>query len=99
MRITVVGPADLTRDQTRAYAEYRVFATLARFGRMVRSATLSLEHGRMAASSGVTCVIEVDLGERNVLRFRTTDRQASAAIDRTARRAQRAIESRDRATG
>jgi ribosome-associated translation inhibitor RaiA len=95
MRIYIREPAGVATDQMRAYAEYRVFAALARFGRVVRSATVSLEQ-ETGANGPSTCLIDVDLGTEPALRCQSTEGHVADAIDRAADRARRALERRMR---
>lgn len=93
MQISIRAPAGLVSHQMRAYAEYRVFEALARFGRAVRGATVNLDRTD-SHDDLITCVIDVDLAEDAAVRCRSRRKQAAEAVDRAAVRARRAIERR-----
>ena len=95
MHIAITGPEGLTTDQVRGYAEYRVFASLARFGRAIRTASVHLEP-RAGAGSRVTCSIDVDLGGVEPIRCHSTEAHVIGAIDAAADRARRALERREK---
>lgn len=94
MHISITATAGLATDQIRAYAEYRVFAALARFGRLIRTASVNLEPARAGENDGVRCAIVVDLNAGETVRSRCTVRHVIDAIDQAAGRAQRALERR-----
>jgi ribosome-associated translation inhibitor RaiA len=94
MHISITGSEGLTTDQVRAYAEYRVFAALARFGRSIREASVTLV--LLAGDRGVSCTIDVDLGDGDVVHCSSTDPHVIGAIDRAAERARRMLERRAR---
>jgi hypothetical protein len=96
MRIHIRAPAGLATAQMRAYAEYRVFASLARFGADVRGAIVTLDSALPDDRGAVTCLVDVDLGGPRTLRFRSTEPHAADAIDRAAERVRRALERRSR---
>ena len=93
MHIRVSDPAGLVTDQMRAYAEFRVFAALARFGRTVRQATVSLGPAT-SGDPGVVCLVEVDLGPDGLVRFRARDLHAAPAVEHAADLARSALERR-----
>lgn len=92
MHISVIGSAELANAQMRAYAEYRVFAALARFERLVEGAAVTLE--REGEGADVACVIEIQARDNPPLQFRGTHAHAAEAIDRAADSARRALERR-----
>lgn len=92
MQISVIGPAELATAQMRAYAEYRVFAALARFERLVEGAAVTLV--READSAEVGCVIDIHTRQSPPLQFRGTDAHVAQAVDRAANCARRALERR-----
>jgi hypothetical protein len=94
MRIHVSAPTGLATPQMRAYAEYRVFASLARFGEHVRSATVTLNPAAAGADRGVICLVDIDVGGGSPLRCRSAEPHAADAIDRAADRSRRALERR-----
>jgi ribosome-associated translation inhibitor RaiA len=95
MHIRVSGPAGLVTDQMRAYAEYRLFAALARFGRTVRQATVSLSAAN-SGEPGVICLVEVDLGPDGHVRARARQRYAAPAVEQAADLAKSALERRSK---
>ncbi|HTM03656.1 MAG TPA: hypothetical protein VL173_09145 [Vicinamibacterales bacterium] len=85
MRIAVADIGRAFGRQTRAYAEYRIFSTLARFSDVVREANvelLPLPRERHAARCRVTLILEGD----HRLYVSGRGRHAYDAINRTARR-------------
>jgi hypothetical protein len=87
MRIEVIDNGGLTTAQTRAYAEYRLFATLARHARVIRSVRVILRPvERKDIADGVICVVAVALEPSGSIRARANGRQAHGAIDRVAAR-------------
>ena len=92
MHISITGSEGLTTDQVRVYAEYRVFAALARFGRSIREASVSLVV--LAGDREVSCAIDVDLGEGDIVRCGSTDPHVIGAFDRAAERTRRTLERR-----
>ena len=87
MRIEVIGEEKSTIAQARAYAEYRVFATLARHARRIRSVQVVLgQVERKGASDRVTCVVNVVLEPSGSARVRAHAPHARGAIDRAAER-------------
>lgn len=87
MRIEVIDSGGLTTAQARAYAEYRLFATLARHARVIRSVRVILEQleGKGAAD-GVTCAVDVVLEPSGSIRARANGLRPHGAIDRAAER-------------
>jgi ribosome-associated translation inhibitor RaiA len=76
-------------EQTRAYAEYRVFWTLKHFGDIVRHAFVTLmpadqDHGR----GGVVCRVTITMTNDRHVEATAHARHAYAAIDRVATRVQ-----------
>ena len=82
MRIEVLGENAISA-QARAYAEYRVFAALARMAERVRRARVVLRTvDRCSGCGGVACTVTVALEGTGSLRVRTTGTHAYAAINR-----------------
>ena len=81
--------------QTRAYAEYRVFSSLARFGADVCETTVSLEPPRVGAYAA--CQIAVSLCSGIRVRVRARGRHLHVAIDKAAGRAGHLVQRRVRA--
>jgi ribosome-associated translation inhibitor RaiA len=87
MRIEVIGRGDATTPQARAYAEYRLFATLARHTRLIRRVRVVLAHAERNGSAGcVTCAVELMLESSGSARARARGPHAYGAIDRAAER-------------
>jgi ribosome-associated translation inhibitor RaiA len=87
MRIEVIGTDDSATPQARAYAEYRLFATLARHNPVIRSVRVMLAHAkRNGGGDGVTCVVELVLEPAGSVRTRAQGPHAYGAIDRAAKR-------------
>jgi ribosome-associated translation inhibitor RaiA len=85
MRIEVIGTDDSATPQARAYAEYRLFATLARHNPVIRSVRVMLAHAKRNGG-GVTCVVELVLEPAGSVRTRAQGPHAYGAIDRAAKR-------------
>lgn len=85
MRIAVADVGRAFGRQTRAYAEYRIFSTLARFSAVVREANvelLALPRERHAARCRV--ILSVEGGRRLCVSAR--GRHAYDAVNKAARR-------------
>jgi ribosome-associated translation inhibitor RaiA len=82
-RITVVAGNDSISAQARTYAEYRIFALVARHTRWVRQVRVFIRQteGRRACDS-VTCTVSVALEPSGSLRIRATGPHVYAAINR-----------------
>lgn len=95
MRIDV---QDLRRcgDQTRAYAEYRVFSTLKNFGDAVRHASVTLgpDESDDGGSGGIVCRATITMANGQHIEAVADGRHAYAAIDRVASRIQSLINPR-----
>jgi ribosome-associated translation inhibitor RaiA len=83
MRIDVIAEGAPMAAAFRAYAEFRLFSTLARHTRAIRSVRVILEHTGIDRE---TCVIEVALDPSGSARARGHARHACGAIDRAAER-------------
>jgi hypothetical protein len=87
MRIDVIDSGGLTTAQGRAYAEYRVFAALARYARAIRSVRVTIEQvEREGKADGLTCAVDVVLEPAGSVRVRANGRLPHAVIDRAAER-------------
>ena len=85
-RITVVGD-DTISAQARTYAEYRVFAALARHTRSVRRVRVVLRHtDERSTCDSVTCVVTASLEPAGSLRIRVRAPHVYAAINRAVER-------------
>src|SRR5690349_20208561 len=85
MRIAVVNNITASTEQTRAYAEYRVFASLAPLSQLVREVdvTLRLSNG---TGPGAVCAIRVNVVSGVQVRVNARGRHAYDAINRAAHR-------------
>ena len=86
MQITVNGVDVLVSDRVRAYAEYRLFTTVAHYGGAVRGVTVTLGPDRGRAGA-VTCAVLIDLASCGVVKTQARGGHPDAAIDRAAARA------------
>jgi ribosome-associated translation inhibitor RaiA len=82
MRIEVIGTGH--SRQARAYAEYRLFATLARHTRDIRTVRVVL--APHDSSGPVTCVVHLILDPAGCVRARAHGSHVVGAIDRAAER-------------
>lgn len=93
MRIEVRAHPGRFDDQTRAYAEYRVFSSLAPLSDSVRSATITLaleEPGGGRTRSGlVVCTVAIAGDTGFSAEVSARGRHPCEAVDRAARRASR----------
>ena len=88
MHIAVtIGPG--FADQSRAYAEYRLFSVLAPFTESVRDARLSLSGG--AVGGLATCAVSVTRADGGRVRIRVRGCHAYDAINRAVDRVGRAL--------
>ena len=82
MRIQVVGEDESIDAQARTYAEYRVFAALARHTPRVRSARVVLRRGeRRGRCDTVVCAVTVELEPSGSVRTRAFGPHAYSAIN------------------
>jgi ribosome-associated translation inhibitor RaiA len=87
MHIEVIGEDESSNAQARTYAEYRVFAALARHTPHVRSARLVLRRNvRIETCDTVVCSVTVALEPSGTVRTRACGRHAYAAINRAVER-------------
>jgi ribosome-associated translation inhibitor RaiA len=85
-RIAVVGD-DTINAQALTYAEYRLFAALARHTRRLRRVRVALRHAdERGARDKVTCVATATLEPAGSLRIRVTGPHVYAAINRAVER-------------
>ncbi len=86
MSVHVVGDHEAITAQTRAYAEYRVFAVLAGHAHRVSRARIVLQH---RAGTNAICTCEITLlllGRPRRVRIRAQGSHPYAAIDRAVAR-------------
>jgi hypothetical protein len=82
MRMQVSATIDGFDEQTRAYAEFRMFSALARFTREIDTATLVLT-GDATPPQAVTCQVSIAFRGGGRLRIRARGGHAYDAINRT----------------
>jgi ribosome-associated translation inhibitor RaiA len=103
MRITIHTPGGDLADQVRAYAEYRVFSAVARFGRTVHlvEVTLDAENtddaDRGTAERQYTCSIVARTSDGEQIAVRAGSDHAYSVVDRAARQMTAALERRQSA--
>jgi hypothetical protein len=85
MRIDVQTPPREFDDQTRAYAEFRVFSALARFGAAIERADVALNRAP-ADPQAVVCVVNVTRADGTRARISARGGHAYSAINRAATR-------------
>lgn len=86
MRISVTDVRRTFGRQTRAYAEYRIFSSLARFSDVVHDADVSLIATGPTDESRAMCVIAVTVADGSRLQVHARGRHVYDAINRAARR-------------
>jgi ribosome-associated translation inhibitor RaiA len=87
MRIKVIGEDDSSDAQARTYAEYRVFAALARHMALVRGARVVLRRNKVGRKcDAVICAVTVALAPSGSARIRAGGQNAYAAINRAVQR-------------
>lgn len=87
-----IDVTDISRTfgrQTRAYAEYRIFSSLAAFSSVVRDVTVSLTSG--VPSHSVVCSVRVGLDTDGPVHVTAHGRHAYDAINRVADRLGQAV--------
>jgi ribosome-associated translation inhibitor RaiA len=87
MHIEVIGDPESSNAQARTYAEYRVFAALARHAQRVRGARVVLRRDeRDGTCDTVVCAVTVALEPCGSIRARSRGQHAYAAINRAVER-------------
>jgi ribosome-associated translation inhibitor RaiA len=87
MHIEVMGEDESSNAQARTYAEYRVFAALARYAQRVRGARVVLRRDeRDGTHDTVVCAVTVALEPSGSVRARSRGQHVYAAIDRAVER-------------
>jgi ribosome-associated translation inhibitor RaiA len=84
MRISVTDIGRTFGRQTRAYAEYRIFTSVAPFGDVVQEAEVSLTSRR--AGGAAQCVVAITADEGCRLRVSARGQHVYDAINRAAER-------------
>ena len=87
MRIKVIGEDESSNAQARTYAEYRVFAALARHTQRIRGVRVALRRDeRDGTCETVVCAVTVELEPSGFVRTRACEPHAYAAINRAVER-------------
>jgi hypothetical protein len=103
MRITIHTPGADLADQVRAYAEYRVFSAVARFGRTVNLVEVTLDADNADdANQGsgerqYTCSVVARTSGGEQVAVRAGSDHAYSVVDRAARQMTAALERRQSA--
>lgn len=84
MHISVAGYDVALNPQTRAYAEYRVFSTLARHADQIDAVRVVVAAAPPGASDDAVCVIEVDLRSGDAVRAKERASHSYSAVDSAA---------------
>ena len=84
--IDVIGTDDSPTPHARAYAEYRVFAALARYTRVIRRVRVELGHADGNGAGCVRCAVHLTLQPSGSAHARARGPHAFGAIDRVAER-------------
>jgi ribosome-associated translation inhibitor RaiA len=85
--IEILGYDEGITSQTRAYAEYRVFAALAKHTQRVRRVRIVLRHANQSESFGAcTCEVSVSIEPAGRVRIRAGGTHPYAAINRAVER-------------
>lgn len=93
MRIAVTDIGLESGRQTRAYAEYRIFSSLARFSHAVHDVDVSLTSANRIDGPKALCVVVVTVGDGIRVQVRAGGRHAYDAINRAAQRIGEALRS------
>jgi len=87
MHIEVIGEDESSNAQARIYAEYRVFAALARHAQRVRGARVILRRDeRDGTCDTVVCAVTVALEPSGSIRARSRGQHVYAAINHAVER-------------
>ena len=89
MKISVTDMECTFGRQTRAYAEYRIFSSVARFSHVVNEARISLRSRR--GGGAARCVVSLTVDEGGRLRVSAGGRHVYDAINRAAARISEAL--------
>jgi ribosome-associated translation inhibitor RaiA len=82
MRIMLTTAGLVMSDQLRAYTEYRLFTSIARFGSFVRGVGVTLRR----EPDAFLCAVVIDLESSGQLKTRGRAPHPSAAVDKAAQR-------------
>ena len=84
MRLSVTDIEGTFGRQTRAYAEFRIFSSLARFSDVVHEADISLAAPRPGGAA--RCIVSLIVNDGGRLRVSSRGRHVYDAINRAAKR-------------
>jgi ribosome-associated translation inhibitor RaiA len=99
MRIEVTANDDSVSPQLRAYAEYRLFTTLARHARVIQRVWVILGSSDPQAGGALTCEVDVSLRASGSARVLAHGSHMHAAIDSAAERIGDVIDRLETANG
>lgn len=94
MRIMFSGANDIVTDRVRAYTEYRMFTSIARYGNLVRAVQVTLRP-RAHNREGFLCEVVIDAAPSGQIKVQARGTHPTAAIDRVCERAGRLLGQRD----
>ena len=89
MRLSVTDTGCTFGRQTRAYAEYRIVSSVARFSHVVHEARISLKSSR--GGGGARCMVSLTIDDGGRLRVSAGGRHVYDAINRAAARISEAL--------
>ncbi|MGH9418952.1 MAG: HPF/RaiA family ribosome-associated protein [Thermoanaerobaculia bacterium] len=90
----VTGSDGIATDRIRAYTEYRMFTSVARYGAIIR--TIRVDVGRDGRDrDGVACTVLIDLVPSGQVKTQARASHSIAAIDRVCDRAGRLLGRRE----
>ena len=92
MKIAVTGHELTLNQQTRAYAEYRVFSALASYAEQVEQVHVVMASRADTDDRFISCVVEVSVQSGRVLRARGRALHAYAAVECAAQRVRHAMQ-------
>lgn len=90
MRIMLSGANDLVTDRMRAYTEYRMFTSIARYGTAIRAVYVTLQP-RAPKREGFLCGVVIDLSPSGQVKLQAHAAHPTAAIDKVCERAGRLL--------
>jgi ribosome-associated translation inhibitor RaiA len=94
MRIMVTSSDGIATDRIRAYTEYRMFKSAARYGAIIR--TIHVDFSRDGRDrDGVACTVLIDLVPSGQVKAQSRAAHPIAAIDKVCDRAGRLLSRRD----
>jgi ribosome-associated translation inhibitor RaiA len=94
MRIMVTGSDDIATDRIRAYTEYRVFKSAARYGATIRGIHVDFSRDRRDRG-GVACSVLIDLVPSGQVKTHARAPHPIAAVDKVCDRVGRLLGRRE----